>query len=97
MNIHPCHLKNAQRTILPAIVALITGLSFVGCSEEESNDDCVESECNTPPTDRCEGDVALVFEEDGICVADSCRYAVESIDCAASGQLCDSGRCVDPA
>ncbi len=57
--------------------------------------------CDMPPAASCDGEFAVTYSGDGMCVAvdGSCDYsAVETrVDCAATTQICANGACVDPA
>lgn len=63
-----------------------------GCVD---NDPCGALTCEPPPAGTCMGDVAMVNVFDGTCVAGSCLYVQEPVDCAATGQRCFAGACTD--
>ncbi len=64
---------------------------------------CVEDLCNaqacaSPPPPACEGGVAVLGTFAGDCDPETggCVYAEQRTDCAAAGQACEGGACVEP-
>lgn len=56
---------------------------------------CDEVVCDTPPAGGCVGDLAFAYDEGGTCSDGTCNYAEQVTDCAAAGQICQAGACVD--
>lgn len=59
--------------------------------------DCSFISCDAPPSPRCDLDTAIIYAQAGTCDPEllSCTYAEFPTDCAANGQICISGACVD--
>jgi hypothetical protein len=70
----------------------------------ESGAICRDGRCLPDPCDGifcgrfempyCEGDTRVLPLPDGVCYEGDCVYFDERTDCAASGLVCESGRCV---
>jgi hypothetical protein len=58
-------------------------------------DPCVGVACNAPPPPTCSGLDAVNFPPAGVCVAGECVYAPVLTDCAAGGEVCEAGVCVE--
>ena len=58
-------------------------------------DQCAGTECNEAPEPDCAGDVAMTWAGPGACGQGVCEYPSASEDCAATGDICDAGACVD--
>lgn len=56
---------------------------------------CDGVSCNTPPSDVCDGDTAVLYVSLGDCAGGDCSYASSRLDCLALGQTCQDGACVD--
>ncbi len=68
--------------------------NFAGCLDRDPCDDVT---CDMPPAPFCEGEVVVSYVARGTCEAGDCEYTEAARqDCAAGGQLCDMGACVDP-
>ncbi len=61
-------------------------------------DRCEGVTCDAPPADTCRGNTLVVADATGTCEASSgsCTYGENLTDCAASGQICQRARCVEP-
>ncbi|MBN2495566.1 MAG: hypothetical protein JXR96_13310 [Deltaproteobacteria bacterium] len=51
-------------------------------------------QCNSPPPNSCDGDVAIIYERHGTCRNGQCEYGSQRVDCGAGG--CQSGQCAEP-
>lgn len=58
---------------------------------------CEGEECLSPPGARCDGDTLVVSDVPGVCSDDTgaCSYGETRTDCAARGQVCFDGECLD--
>ncbi|MGB0589444.1 MAG: lamin tail domain-containing protein [Myxococcota bacterium] len=68
---------------------------------ETQSDPCEALACDAPPESSCEGDVRYSYAPTGTCAVEAglaeCTYEVSMLDCAAEGQACANGVCVDVA
>lgn len=57
-------------------------------------DPCVDVVCEDEPEDTCEGNVAVRFNDAGVCDDGDCVYSESArVDCDATGGVCVRGRC----
>lgn len=57
-------------------------------------DPCVGVVCEDEPDDTCEGDIAVRYNDAGVCEEGGCTYSESArVDCAAEGGTCSRGRC----
>jgi hypothetical protein len=62
----------------------------------QPDDGCCGITCETPPAPACVAGTAVSYGQAGTCQAAKCSYPQEtSEDCAASGQFCAAGACVE--
>jgi len=52
--------------------------------------------CASPPPERCDGAVAVTFDASGTCTDGTCSYDETQTNCAAVGEVCVGGACLDP-
>lgn len=73
-----------------------TNMVCIAGACEDVVDLCLNVVCNTPPDAFCNGDVLNNYTT-GVCnqVDGSCSYNVATTDCAATGQTCTNGACVN--
>ncbi|MGM0575364.1 MAG: lamin tail domain-containing protein [Myxococcota bacterium] len=58
---------------------------------------CDDVVCDQQPSPACDGDTVLEFSSNGTCEDGECIYGVAgTTDCTQTGQVCQSGACVDP-
>ncbi len=73
-------------------------LGTPGALNSSCEDPCAGVKCNTPPANSCDGDVALTWAASGACHGGECQYlTIDEVNCAATGDVCVVGTCVDPA
>ncbi len=65
-----------------------------------TTDPCATANCNTPPAASCDANnVATSYDQAGTCDGSTgaavCSYPSHTTDCAALGQVCQSGACFD--
>ncbi|MEM1346929.1 MAG: lamin tail domain-containing protein [Myxococcota bacterium] len=64
----------------------------------DPTDPCTTTACDAPPANRCDDNVAVVFEDPGTCMAvddvGECTYAQTTTDCGSD--VCMNGSCVSP-
>lgn len=74
----------------------VASLTLLACGESASDsDDCVDTECTTPPAPSCQNGLAIIYESVGSCVSNRCAYEATTTPCsgACAGNVCDgSGR-----
>ena len=58
------------------------------------DDPCVGVSCEAP-SPYCDGLTAVTVPEAGTCQLGACSFLRTTVDCAASGQICEEGSCVD--
>ncbi len=75
-----------KKLLLVALLSLVAA-----CEADESSDDCVDSECTTPPQALCDGDDVLRYASTGECVNDECSYELTRVACNGG---CAAGACV---
>ena len=65
-------------------------MTLLGCGEAENDDDCVDSECTTPPAPSCQDGLAITYDAVGSCVSDRCAYEATTTTCDAgcNGSVC---------
>ena len=67
----------------------------------DPNDPCDGIACDMPPAASCDMNVAVTYSGSGMCdmTDGSCDYTTAEVrtDCAAMGQTCMNGTCIDPA
>jgi hypothetical protein len=79
---------------------IVTDCGALGqlCSDGACVVECFDDgPCDAPPEPTCEGDVLVEYDTVGTCdeAIEACTYGTARTDCAASGQACDAGECVD--
>ncbi len=63
----------------------------------DPSDPCAGVTCDTPPVNGCDGSRVIEYEAVGVCDEGDCLYdSTAGDDCAASGEVCANGACVDP-
>jgi len=62
------------------------------CVDEDPCDTLV---CDSPPPARCEGDFAVAYVDDSVCLDGACEYPATVTDCFSFGQECFEGECTD--
>ena len=64
-----------------------------------SSDPCTPNPCTEPPSDSCDGDIPVVYDETGECIyigdTTSCSYGFEELAACAEGTFCSEGACID--
>lgn len=63
------------------------------CVQGACVDACADVDCTTPPSPRCEGDVAAVPDSTGTCSQGRCTYEFQRQNCTDIGALCLAGAC----
>lgn len=58
-------------------------------------DPCMGVVCDSPPTDLCEGSVAVDYRVTGACEAGVCEYTSDDFDCATAFLDCVDAECID--
>lgn len=81
---------------MPRFALVICAVLAINCGDNrEIREACVSADECLPPTARCEGETTLVEYVDGTCEG-GCQFSEKRTDCAATFQVCASGKCVAP-
>ena len=59
-------------------------------------DPCLDVSCATPPLAVCDGNTRIRYAAPGTCDLGACAFDPIETDCAATGDVCVNGLCVDP-